>query len=97
MVEHIVLYRLRAAADAQALGDTLRRLIAIADVRELRCGANSSIVEPSGDFDYGLYVRFGDEAARARYLADPRHQAVVPIVESLTSALLVFGITSEGG
>jgi hypothetical protein len=97
MVQHIVLYRLRAAADAEALGRTLSKLTAIEDVRELHCGPNSSTVEPAGSFDYGLHVRFDDEAARARYLADPRHLAVVPTVESLTSSLLVFGITSAGG
>jgi hypothetical protein len=97
MVRHIVLYRLRAAADADALGDALSALAAIEDVRELQCGPNSSIVQASGGFDYGLHVRFDDESARARYLADPRHLAVVPTVESLTSSLLVFGITSAGG
>jgi hypothetical protein len=97
MIQHIVLYQLRTAADADALGDALSALAALDDVRALHFGTNNSIIEPSGGFDYGLHVQFDDEAARARYLADPRHLAVVPVVESLTKSLLVFGITGRGG
>jgi hypothetical protein len=97
MVEHIVLYRLRDGADGEALGETLRTLIEVDGVREMSCGPNSSRLGLSGAWDYGLHVRFDDEAARERYMTDPRHLAVVPAVEALTADLVVFGITTEEG
>jgi Stress responsive A/B Barrel Domain len=97
MVRHIVLYQLRRGADPDDLGEALSTLATIDEVRNLVCGPNSSPLGLSGKWEYGLQVEFADEAARARYMTDPQHLAVVPVVERLTESLLVFGITSEEG
>jgi hypothetical protein len=95
MVEHIVLYQLRPDADPGALGDALGSLAAVEEVAQLHHGPNTSPLGLSGPWDYGLHVQFRDEQARERYMVDSRHLAVVPIVEDLTSSLLVFGITTD--
>jgi hypothetical protein len=95
MVRHVVLYQLKTGAAPDDLGKLLRTLTGIPEVSELSCGTNSSPLGLGGEWAYGLYVGFHDEAARHRYMTDPRHLAVAAAAETLIESLLVFGITTE--
>ncbi len=95
MVRHVVLYQLKPEATPDDLGKLLRSLTDIPEVSELSCGTNSSPLGLAGEWVYGLYVSFRDEAARHRYMTNPRHLAVAAAVEALIESLLVFGITTE--
>lgn len=89
MIEHVVLFKLKAAATAEqkermlAGLKTLRQ--SVPGIVDLSCGVNFS--ERSQGYEIGLVVRFTDRAALDAYLPHPAHRAVVeekvrPIMES---------------
>lgn len=79
MVEHVVLFKLKAEATAgqrEALLAALKGLReAVPGIVDLSCGVNFS--ERSQGYEIGLVVRFRDRAALDAYLPHPAHRAVV--------------------
>lgn len=92
MLEHLVLFKLKAGATETAIEgllDCLDGLRAIEVVRELSCGRNLS---PRGQgHAVGLRVLLDDEAALQTYLDHPLHQqalteVILPLIELVTVA-----------
>ena len=90
MVEHLVLFKVKAGVseDAiQAMQNALRGLQeAIPGILEITVGANFS--ERSQGFTHGLLVRFQDRAALDVYIPHPAHEEtrnsyILPIVEDV--------------
>ncbi len=90
MVEHLVLFKVKSNASAeavQAMEDALRSLKdAIPGILEITVGANFS--ERSQGFTHGLLVRFQDRAALDTYIPHPAHEAarndfILPIVDDV--------------
>jgi hypothetical protein len=79
MVEHIVLFKLKAEATAEqreAMLTGLKSLReAVPGIVDLSCGVNFS--ERSQGYEIGLVVRFQDRAALDAYLPHPAHRAAV--------------------
>ena len=94
MVRHVVLYQLKPGVSPDDVSQLLHTLVDIPEVGELSCGVNSSSLGLNGEWEYGLYASFRDEAARSRYMTSPRHLAVAAELEALIESLLVFGITT---
>ncbi len=90
MVEHLVLFKVKSNASAeavQAMEDALRSLKdSIPGILEITVGANFS--ERSQGFTHGLLVRFQDRAALDTYIPHPAHEAarndfILPIVDDV--------------
>jgi len=90
MIEHMVLFKLRADAPAGAGDRMLERLRGLrgssAGMLELTCGVNFSA--RSQGFTHGLLVRFKSRADLEAYAVDPEHQKVIaeairPVAESV--------------
>jgi stress responsive alpha/beta barrel protein len=79
MVEHVVLFKLKAGttnAQKEAAIQALRGLRNQIDgIVDLTCGENFS--ERSQGFQIGLVVRFRDRAALDAYLPHPAHRGAV--------------------
>src|SRR5690348_6943822 len=79
MVEHVVLFKLKAAAtepEKSAAIEALKGLRGQIDgIVDLTCGRNFS--ERSQGYEIGLVVRFRDRAALEAYLPHPAHRGVV--------------------
>jgi hypothetical protein len=89
MIEHIVLFKLKPDAPADAGERMLERLRGLGSsprIVELTCGVNFSA--RSQGFTHGLLVRFRTRADLEAYAVDPEHQKVIaeairPVVESV--------------
>ena len=90
MVEHVVLFKLKAEATAEANRAAIEALKGLRDeiegIVDLSCGVNFS--ERSQGYEIGLVVRFRDRAALDGYIPHPAHRGVVdqylhPIRESV--------------
>ena len=90
MIEHVVLFKLKAEATADAKGAAIEALKGLRDqiegIVDLSCGLNFS--ERSQGHEIGLVVRFRDRAALDGYIPHPAHRGVVdqylhPIRESV--------------
>ena len=90
MIEHLVLFKLKADAPADAGDRMLERLSGlrgtVPGILELTCGANFS--PRSQGFTHGLLVRFAARADLEVYAAHPEHQRVItetirPVAESI--------------
>ena len=90
MVEHVVLFKLKAEATADAKRAAIEALKGlrgqIDGIVDLSCGLNFS--ERSQGHEIGLVVRFHDRAALDAYIPHPAHRGVVdqylhPIRESV--------------
>ena len=79
MVEHIVVFKWKENASADAIAAALAGLRGLKDqvpgIVELTVGTNFSA--RSQGFDAGLVVRFIDRAALDTYVPHPAHQSVV--------------------
>jgi hypothetical protein len=79
MVEHVVLFKLKADASAEAKNAAVEALKGlkgqIDGIVDLTCGHNFS--ERSQGYEIGLVVRFRDRAALEAYLPHPAHRGVV--------------------
>ena len=89
MVEHIVLFKLKAGATAEQKEAAKKALKGLKEqiegIVDLTCGDNFS--ERSQGHEMGLVVRFRDRAALDAYIPHPAHRGVVeqyiaPIRES---------------
>ena len=90
MIEHVVLFKVKAttpATSVQAMVDGLRGLkTRVPGIVELSAGGN--FTDRNKGFSHGLVVRFQDRAALEAYLPHPAHQEVVgnfvrPIIEDV--------------
>jgi hypothetical protein len=90
MVEHVVLFKLKATATAEAKQAAIEALRGLRDqiegIVDLSCGLNFS--ERSQGHEIGLVVRFRDRATLDVYIPHPAHRGVVdrylhPIRESV--------------
>lgn len=100
MVEHIVLIRPRAGVDAaatSALWSAQAGLVGkIPGIEGVQVGENTSPEGLDRGFTLGFVVRFVDAASRDGYLPHPDHLAVVPLVQAVAEAVLVFDLDASG-
>lgn len=100
MVDHVVLYRLRPGTDAAqiaAVERLLRGLVdAIPGVLGFRSGPNVGPPGYTEGYDWGFVMELVDLAARDAYLAHPAHVAILPDVEAISEAVLVFDLEHAG-
>lgn len=79
MIEHLILFRWKADASAEAIAQVMDGLRAlkgqVSGIRDLTCGENFS--PRSQGFTHALVVRFEDRAALDAYGPHPAHQRVV--------------------
>jgi hypothetical protein len=78
-IEHVVLFKLRAAVpDAQKEG-LLKSLLALRDVIPgiLQASAGMNFSARAQGYTHGFVVRFQDRASLDHYLSHPAHVAVV--------------------
>lgn len=79
MVEHLVLFRWKESAAAEAVDAALEQLLRLKDaipgIVDLSCGRNFS--ERAKDYDAGLVVRFADRAGLDSYAVHPAHLRVL--------------------
>lgn len=82
MIEHIVLFKLKAGTDEATrllFQDELRKLKAlIPEIVDLTIGENFS--QRSQGFEIGLVVRFRDQEGLDTYQEHPAHQKVVQTI-----------------
>lgn len=90
MIEHIVLFKVKAGTPPEAVAAMVNGLKALQSVvpgiASLSVGANFS--DRSKGFTHGLVVRFRDKAALDGYIPHPAHREVVeklirPITEDV--------------
>lgn len=79
MIEHLVLFKLRADAAPEKIDLLLRNLLAlrgrIPGILDASAGTNVS--DRSRGYTHAFVVRFADRAALDAYLPHPAHRAVV--------------------
>lgn len=79
MVEHVVLFKLKAGASPEQQNAAIAALKSlrtqIDGIVDLTCGRNFS--ERSQGYEIGLVVRFRDRAALDAYIPHPAHRGVV--------------------
>jgi hypothetical protein len=77
MIRHVVLLKLRDAAQAPQIFTALKSLQSeISGIVDVRCGADCSPEGLQRGFTHGFTVDFVDAAARDAYLPHPAHQKV---------------------
>ena len=90
MVEHLVLFKVRAGVSEKAVQAMENALLGLKDaipgILEITVGANFS--ERSQGFTHGLLVRFVDRSALDVYVPHPAHEAarndfILPIVDDV--------------
>ena len=81
MIEHIVLFKLKAATTKEQIQTLTQGLLKMADeiagIEEISAGANTSPEGLNRGYNYGMIVRFVDAEARDAYIPHPFHQGVV--------------------
>lgn len=92
MIEHVVLFKIKASATDRQKTDMLQRLLALKDripgIVHASAGANFS--DRARGFTHGFVVRFVDRASLDAYLPHPEHQAVVEkFVKPISEGVLV--------
>lgn len=96
MVLHVVLFKSRPEADATALGQLANALAAlpskIPGIVDYVWGANASPKGLGHGYEYGFVMTFESVEARDRYLPHPSHEAVFPLIQAVTSEVLVFDL-----
>lgn len=79
VIEHVVLFKLKADAPEAKKTEMLRRLLALKDqipgISQVSAGTNFSA--RAQGYTHGFVVRFNDRAALDAYLPHPAHRAVV--------------------
>lgn len=97
---HIVLLRWAAGAPSDVTGrfDHAVRTVraTIPGVVEVTHGPSVSVEGLEQGYDYGLYVRFADAAARDGYLPHPAHQPLAELITTYAETFLVFDLPAGG-
>lgn len=85
MVKHIVMWTLHNKNTAQQVKSTLEALKStIPSIHEIEVGIDYSNTDASADII--LYSTFADKAGLEAYVSHPDHQAVIPMMQRLTSS-----------
>lgn len=90
MIQHIVMFRWRADASAQAIAEATRQfgqLAAIDGVSDFACGAN--FAKGHEAYPFLLALRLPDRAALKAYWPHPVHAAVLAAVKPLVDDVLI--------
>jgi hypothetical protein len=93
MVEHLVLFKVRAGTDTSSVSSMVAGLkglkAQIPGIVDLTVGTNFS--DRSKGFTHGLVVRFQDRAALDAYLPNPAHrEAVERLIRPITEDVIVI-------
>ena len=95
-IVHVVLARWArpTALDLPALLDRAVRAVReeIPGVLEVAHGPSVSVEGLEQGYEYGLYVRFADAAARDAYLPHPAHQPLATLISSSAETFVVFDL-----
>ncbi|WP_199423237.1 Dabb family protein [Actinotalea solisilvae] len=93
---HVVLLRWAATAapDAVEQLDAAARTVreSVPGVVEISHGPSVSTEHLERGYDYGLYVRFTDAAARDAYLPHPAHRPLADLITTHADTVLVFDL-----
>lgn len=80
-VEHLVMVKLKESATKDQINALTEGLLSMQDeipgILHISAGVNSSPEGQNKGYNYGIVVRFVDEAARDAYLPHPYHQRIV--------------------
>ena len=80
-VEHLVMVKLKESATEDQITALTEGLLSMQDeipgILHISAGVNSSPEGQNKGYNYGIVVRFVDEAARDAYLPHPYHQKIV--------------------
>ena len=97
---HIVLLRWAAGAPSDVVDRFDRAVRAVREtipgVVEVTHGPSVSVEGLERGYDYGLYVRFADAAARDGYLPHPAHQPLAELITTHAETFLVFDLPAGG-
>jgi Stress responsive A/B Barrel Domain len=81
MIRHVVLLKIRDAAEAPILFAALRTLqTLISGIADVKCGADCSPEGLQRGFTHGFTVDFVDASARDAYVSHPAHQKVGALI-----------------
>lgn len=98
---HVVLMRWGATAPSDVVERLERAVGTVRDtvpgVVEISHGPSVSTEHLERGYDYGLYVRFADAAARDAYLPHPSHRPLSDLITTHADAVLVFDLRADGG
>lgn len=92
MIRHIVLFTARDAKDLDTIYNGLKLLETIKGNWLLSVTKNNKIDQLGNDIDIVVYGEFPDEAALARYKADPVYQQAIDIVRPLRDKRIAVDI-----
>ncbi len=85
MIKHIVMWTLHDKQDALLIKQTLEALKnKIPSIIDIEVGIDYSQTEASADVV--LYSTFANRDALAAYVQHPEHQAVIPMMQKLTTS-----------
>ena len=80
MIEHLVLFKLKAGTTPTQIETLTAALLQMGDqipgILDISAGVNNSPEGKNQGFDFGLLVQFEDAAARDGYLPHPVHRQV---------------------
>lgn len=99
-IVHVVLIRWAATAPPDVT-DRMEQAVAavrthVPGVLEAAHGPGVSTEGLEQGYEYGLYVRFADAAARDAYLPHPVHRPLADLIGANAEALLVFDLAAPG-
>lgn len=99
-IVHVVLVRWSPTAppDVAALVEVAVRAVreTIPGVLEAAHGPSVSVEHLEQGYDYGLYVRFADAAARDAYLPHPVHRPLAELITAHAETFVVFDLAAGG-
>jgi len=85
MVKHIVMWTLHDKNNAQQVKSTLEALKSkVPSIIDIEVGIDYSNTDASADVV--LYSIFADKAGLKAYVSHPDHQAIIPLMQRLTSS-----------
>ena len=95
-VVHVVLVRWAHPTAPDLMAQLERAVRAVHEeipgVVEVAHGPSISVEGLERGFEYGLYVRFADAAARDAYLPHPAHQPLAALISSSAETFVVFDL-----
>lgn len=98
---HVVLitWARTAPSDVAAQLDQAVQVVraTVPGVLETSHGPSVSTEHLERGYDYGLYVRFADAAARDGYLPHPSHRPLSDLITMHSDGVLVFDLAVDGG
>lgn len=99
-IVHVVLVRWAATAPPDVAGLVDGAVGPVRDtipgVLEVAHGPSVSVEGLEQGYDYGLYVRFADAAARDAYLPHPAHAPVADLITTHADTFVVFDLHADG-